>query len=146
MNLTFHLKNGFLMIKRPFIHHYINLRNTLTKISNYLCLMRTINMGNSTLMRWALTPVILPTLSPTPQRISATKLILLLRLKSMSPINYIELIIICYILLITCILRSSSLFIPLSFSIVITFQIFLRLRFVLSLLQIMLQLPDDFLQ
>lgn len=145
MKLTFHLNNEYMMINLTIIHCCINLRNTLTNIPNCLCLLSTINLRLATLVQWTISPMMLSTTSPTLQRLPAITLILLLKLESMSYFNCIELVIRCYMLLITCILRSSSLLSPLPFSLLITFPIILRLILTLKLLITMLQLPDDFL-
>lgn len=70
---------------------------------------------------------------------------LLLKLKSMSSVNYIELLIRYPILLITYTLRSYSLLNPFSFSLLITFPIEFRLIIIFRLLITMLQLPNEFL-
>lgn len=59
-------------------------------------------------------------------------------LKPMSSVNYI--------ILVTCILRSSSPLNPLSLSLAIPFLDTLKLILMLRLLIIMLQLPNDFLR
>lgn len=91
MKLIFYLDNGFLMISLPIIHYYINLTNTLTNISNFSCLMSIVNIRSATMIGWAFTPMMLSTTIPTPQSFLVITLILLVRLKSMSSINYIDL-------------------------------------------------------
>ena len=115
------------MISLPIIQCCINFRNALLNISNCLCLLSTVNMRSITLMLWIISLAMFSTTSPTLQRLSVITLVMLLRLRSMSSINCIELRIRCYILLITGILSSSSLLIPLLFSTVITFPMMLRL-------------------
>ena len=72
------------------------------------------------------------------ERFHAITFVLLLRLRPMPSVNYIEPLIRCYILLIAYILRSSSLLSPHSLSLIINFSISFRLRLMLRLLITML--------
>lgn len=108
MKLTFHLNNRCLMLCLPIIHYCINLRNTMTNVSKYMCLLSMVNLRSSTI-----------------------SLVLLLRLRPICFFNYIELFLRCYILLVTCIWKYSSLLRPLFFILLIPFPIFLRLLLVI---------------
>lgn len=145
--LTFHLNNWCLIIFLRVIHYCINPGNILAYISNYLHLLSTVNLRPATLMWWEISPAMFSTTSPIPQRFTAISFIFfLLRLRTMSSLSCIEILMRSHIFLFTYILRSSSLLRPFSFSIIITFPILLELRLGLWILIIVLQLSDGFLQ
>lgn len=124
---TFHLNNGFLMIWFPVIHCCIDLRNFLTYIPNFLCLLSIINLRPSTLIWLKIPPMMISTTSPTLQWFSIVAFIMLLhRMRPISFLIYLELLIRGDIFLLTCILRSSSLLKPFSFALLITFWSYLN--------------------
>lgn len=50
--LMFHLNNGFLVIYVLVIKSSIKLRNAMTNIPNYLCLLNIVELGPTTLVQW----------------------------------------------------------------------------------------------
>lgn len=144
-NPTFHLDNRCLMISLPIIQCCINWRNTLPNIPNYLCLLSTINLRLTTLIIWKISPAMILATNPTLQRLTIITLVLLLRLKSLSFVNCIEFLIWCCIFLVICIMIFSSLLIPLSVILLITFPILRWLRLTLWFLITMLKFFYAFL-
>lgn len=115
-------------------------------ISKCMCLLSTVNLRVVTLMLWKIYPMMILATNATFQRLPILALVLLLRLKSLSFVRCIEFLVHCYILLVTSIMTSSLLLIPLSFSLVITFPTLHRFLLMLRLLITMFQLTNDFLQ
>jgi len=132
-NLTIHLDNRRLVICMYVIQHCIDPWNTLLNISHCLCLLSIVYLRSTTLMLWTISPTIIFSTSPTLYRLQTYILVLLLKLKSLSSVRCIELIIWRCILFITYILRYFSHIIPFSFFRCITFPFWLSLRSVLQL-------------
>jgi len=89
-NITLHLDNRCLMINLLTIQCSINIKNIFSNISNYLFLLRTINLRSVTLLLWKIPPVMILATSPTLQRLPSITLVMLLILKSLFFISYIE--------------------------------------------------------
>jgi len=142
-NLTFHLNDWCLMIGLPVVHSCIASRNVITNITNYMCLLSTIDMQSTTtpILQKILLMMILTTY-PTLQWFSTTASSLFL---SMSFLSCIESLVTNYILSLSCILMSSLLWWQFSFSFLISFEARLRLNFTLWFLITMFELLDDIL-
>lgn len=114
---------------------------------NYLHLLITVDLRYATLLQWTILLAMIFTTYLTLQWFSDTTLILLLsRLRSMSLIYHIKLLVRSNIFLLPYILRSSLLWWPLSFSIFIPLPISLTLTLKLRLILTFLQLANDFFQ
>lgn len=112
-----------MMVCLPVIKCCINKWNNMSNMSNYLCLRNAIHLRYVNLMFWTISPMMLSTTSPTLQRLPTIAFALLLKMRVVSSINYIECLEWSCIILVTCIVRNSSFLIPLYFSLVIPFTI-----------------------
>lgn len=141
-SFTFHLDNGCLVAYLPIINCCIDPGNGLTYIPNCLHLLTIVNLRSATLTGWTIPLAMASTTSPTPQWLSTTTFTLLLvRLRPISFLSCIKLLMQCHIFLLTYILRSSLLLGPFCFSLLITLPIMLELRLALWLLIKVIQLP-----
>ena len=52
INIIFHLNNGCLVSFLLVFHNYINLRNVMANIPNYLCLLSAIDLWLAILVQW----------------------------------------------------------------------------------------------
>ena len=132
LKLTFHLNNGFLMIFLFVVHNCINSRNFMTNVPNFLHLLSAIDLRLATLVQWTILLAMIfatyPTLQWSP---TITSVLFLSRLRPMSLLNCIELLVRSDTFFLTYILRYSSLSWPLPFKFIIPLQFMLRLSFAL---------------
>ena len=130
--LTVHINNRCLVIHFHVVHNYITPRNIMTNIPNFLCLLSTINMRPTSLVQWTiLLTMIFPTYPALQQSSTITSSLLLSRLQPMLLLNYVELLVRNHIFFLACFLKSSPLWWPFPFKFLISFQVTLRLDFVL---------------
>jgi len=118
--LTFHLNNGCLAIHLLVIKCFIYLRNALSNIPNHLCLLSTIDLRPTTLIQWKILPAMILATYPTLKR-PTTYVLLLSRLRPMSLLNCIKLLVRRNILFLIYTLWSFPLWWPLTFSLFISF-------------------------
>ena len=108
--LTVHLDNGCLVIRLPIIQCYIDPRNVMSNIPNYLRLLSTIDMRHTTPIWWTILLEMILATYPTLQLFPTTTFTLLLsKLRSMSLLNYIKFLVRGNIFLLTYIPRYSPL-------------------------------------
>jgi len=88
--LTIHLNDRCLMVRLPIVHNCVDPRNVMTNIPNYIFLLRTIDMGSTTLILWKIPLIMILATYPTLQWCSTIASGMLL---SMSLLNYIELLV-----------------------------------------------------
>ena len=139
MKLTFHLNNRSIMTCVTIIMYYTDSGNTLTNTPNYLYLLRIVDMCHATLVQWTILLVMIFTTNLTLHRFPASGFILIpSRLRPMSFLSCIKLLMRCHLFLVTYIMMHSSLLRPFSFSLLIIFPFTLELRLALWLLRIML--------
>jgi len=114
------------------VHSCINPKNVMTNIPNFLCLLSIIDLRPTNLVQWKILLAMIfstyPTLQSSP---TITFVLLLSKLQRMSLFNYIELLLRNNIFFLTCILRYSPLWWQLPYKFLISFQVMLRLSFVL---------------
>jgi len=131
------------MINLHFFHHCINMRNVMINIPNYMCLLRTKDIGSTTLMLRTIPIIMILSTYPTLKWCCTIAYSLLL---SMYLINCIELVLMNHNFFRTFTLRSSLLWLKFSFNFLISFEVMLRINFSLRLLIKMFQLLDGLFQ
>lgn len=125
--LIIHLDNRCLVICLHVIQCNIDMWNALPNIPNCMCFMCTVDLRHITLILLEISLEMLLTTCPTFQlSLTITFVLLPSKLRSMSPSNYIKLLVRNDIIFLTYILGSCSLWLPFTFSIFFPLPTLLR--------------------